>query len=60
LSELEVGQDLSLVHGQQALDRLDLHEQEVAEHDIEAVAAVESDALIHHGKGSLAFELKAA
>jgi hypothetical protein len=60
LGELQVGQNLSLVHGKETLYSLDLDQQEVSEHDIEAVAAIQADALVDNRKGALAFELKAA
>jgi hypothetical protein len=37
LAELQVGQDLSLVHGKETLYSLDLDKQEVSEHEIEAI-----------------------
>ena len=48
LRELQIGDDLSLVYREKMLDGLDLEDQLVLHHEVEAVAAIEIDALVSH------------
>ena len=51
---------MGLVHRQKPLDGLDLHDEALAEHAVETVAAVEPGTLVHNRDGTLTFKRQAA
>ena len=60
VGELEVGDDLSLMDGEEKLDRLDLDDDPLVDDKVEAIAAVEQYALVFQGKRPLVLERDAA
>src|SRR5258708_7914224 len=58
--QLHVGQDLRRVHRKQPLDRLELHEDLAFDNDVDAIAAIDDQALVADPYWALPLECQAA
>ena len=56
----EISDDLSLVNGQDPLDRLDFHDEAVIDEEIHSIPALERHPLEAHGHWDLPFEAQSS
>lgn len=52
-AQFHVGQELCLVNRHDALDRFDLENDLIFDHDIESIATIQSNRLVDDGQGDL-------
>jgi len=59
-SELEIGEHLSLMNGQEPLDRLHFDDEFILDDDVQAIAAMKPYALVSHRNRPLALKAEAS